>query len=129
MHEYAEYIRPYRPDSINHQHVIIYEIRGYPKKISKIRFFYGTGESGRERLNNMDVHAAKAVSNIDDAASILETGINIAWPTPGGVFVEHTLAQKKNKARYIKLVIDDTDNGSNHCQIREFEVFVETRDP
>lgn len=116
-------------DSTNHQHEIIYELRGYPKKISKIRFFYGSGESARERLNNMDVHAARSVVNLDEPENILETGINISWPTPGGVWVEHTLASKKNKARFIKLVIDDTDNGANHCQIREFEVWVETRDP
>lgn len=116
-------------DSTNHQHVIIFDLRSYPKKIAKIRFRYGAGESARERLNNMDVHASRGIANIDDAGNILETGINIAWPTPGDVWVEHTLAQKKNKARFIKLVIDDTDNGSNHAQIREFEVWVETRDP
>lgn len=116
-------------DSTNHQHVIIYQLRDYAKKISKIRFFYGAGLSARERLNNMDVHAAKAVNNIDNPENILETGINITWPGVGGAFVEHTLASKKNKARYVKLVIDDTDNGNNQCQIREFEVWVEARDP
>ncbi len=74
----------------------------------------------------MDVHASKGLASIDDADKILETGINISWPSPGDVWVEHTLAQKSNSARYIKLVIDDTDNGNNHCQIREFEVWVET---
>lgn len=116
-------------DSQNHQHEIIFQLRDYPKKISKIRFFYGIGESARERLNNMDVHAAAGIGNIDNPENILETGINIAWPTPGDVWVEHTLAQKKARARYIKLVIDDTDNGNNHAQIREFEVWVETKDP
>ena len=117
-------------DSINQQHIIIFELRDYAKKISKIRFRYGAGESARERLNNMDVHASKAVVNIDDANNILETGINITWPVAAGeVWVEHTLASKKNKAKFIKLVIDDTDNGNNQAQIREFEVWVETRDP
>lgn len=112
----------------NHQHSIVYELRSYPKKISKIRFRYGAGESARERLNNMDVHASRGIANIDKPAKILETGINISWPTPGDVWVEHTLAKKANSIRYIKLVIDDTDNGSNQIQIREFEVWVETKD-
>lgn len=116
-------------DSTNHQHVIIFKLRDYPKKISKIRFFYAVAEPARERLNNMDVHASAGIGNIDEPENILETGINIAWPTPGGVFVEHTLANKKPRARYIKLVIDDTDNGNNQAQIREFEVWVETKDP
>lgn len=117
-------------DSTNHQHTIVYELRAYPKKISKIRFRYGAGESARERLNNMDVHASRGIGNIDNAENILETGINISWPVAAGeVWVEHTLASKKNKARFVKLVVDDTDNGSNQLQIREFEVFVETRDP
>ena len=115
-------------DSTNHQHTIVYELRSYPKKISKIRFFYGSGESARERLNNMDVHASSGIANIDQASKILETGINISWPTPGGVYVEHTLAKKSNRARYVKLVIDDTDNGNNQAQIREFQVWVETKD-
>lgn len=116
-------------DSTNHQHIIVFKLRDYAKKIAKIRFWYGSGESARERLNNMDVHAAQSANNLDNPENILEIGINISWPTPGGVWVEHTLSSKKNKAKFIKLVIDDTDNGNNHCQIREFEVWVETRDP
>lgn len=117
--------------STNEQHVIVFKLRDYPKKIEKIRFLYGANESARERLNNMDVHAAKGLANLDNAENILETGINIAWPTPIAVdtWVEHTLASKKLKARYIKLVIDDTDNAQNQVQIREFEVWVATRQP
>lgn len=114
-------------DSVNHQHVIIFKLRDYPKKISKIRFWY-TG-SARERINNMDVHAANAVPNIDEPENILETDINLDWGVVNDVWIEHTLASKKNKARYIKLVVDDTDNGNNHIQIREFEVWVEPKDP
>lgn len=114
----------------NHQHSVIYELRAYPKKISKIRFRYNSTEPANERLNNMDVHAARAVVNIDDANNILETGINITWPTgAGSVWVEHTLAKKSPRARYVKLVIDDTDNVSNTLQIREFAVWVETKEP
>lgn len=117
-------------DSVNHQHHIIYQLRDHTKKISKIRFRYGASESARERLNNMDVHSSKVIEKIDDEENILETGINISWPTGAGeVWVEHTLATKKHSARYVKLVIDDTDNGSNHVQIREFEVWVEPRNP
>lgn len=116
-------------DSVNHQHVIVFKLRDYSKKISKIRFWYATGLSARERLNNMDVHAANAIPNIDDPSNILETGINITWPGVGGVWVEHVLAVKKNRMRYIKLVVDDTDNGNNHIQIREFQVWVEPKDP
>ena len=115
--------------SVDERHSVIYLLRGYPKKVSKIRFRYNSTEPVTEQLSNLDVHAAKNLVNIDDAENILETGINIAWPVgQGSVFVEHTLAQKKNKARYIKLLFD-TAHASNTSQIREFSVFVETRDP
>ncbi|MGI9484337.1 MAG: hypothetical protein ACR2RF_00325 [Geminicoccaceae bacterium] len=116
--------------STNHQHTIVYRLRGYPKKISRVRFRYGAGESARERLNNMDVHASRGLAAIDNAANILETSINITWPVGAGeAWVEHILASKSPRCRYIKLVIDDTDNANNQVQIREFEVWVETRQP
>lgn len=112
----------------DHQHSIVYRLRGYPKKISKIRIRYG-GSAAVERLNNMDVHASTGLANIDDAASILETGINLTWPAGPAVWVEHTLAKKSLKARYVKLVVDDTDNVNNTLQMREFAVWVETKEP
>lgn len=115
--------------SVDERHSVIYKLRDYPKKVAKIRFRYNSTEPVTEQLSNLDVHAAKNLAKIDDAQNILETGINISWPTgQGAVWVEHTLAQKKNKARYIKLLFD-TAHASNRSQIREFEVWVETRDP
>lgn len=115
--------------AVDERHSIIYELRDHSKKVSKIRFRYGASESATERLTNLDVHAAKAVANIDEPESILETGIAITWPTgQGDVWVEHTLAAKKNKARFIKLVFD-SDHAQNTMRIREFAVWVETRDP
>ena len=111
------------------RHSVIYQLRGYPKKISKIRFRYNSTEPVTEQLSNLDVHAAKNVAKIDDAENILETGINIVWPTgAGSVWVEHVLAQKKANARFVKLLFD-TAHASNTSQVREFAVFVETRDP
>lgn len=115
--------------SVNERHSVVYLLRDYPKKVSRIRFRYNSTEPAVERLTNLDVHAAKNVANIDDAENILETGINITWPTgQGSTWVEHTLAQKKAKARYIKLVFD-TAHSQNTAQVREFAVWVETRDP
>lgn len=115
--------------SVDERHSVIYQLRGYPKKISKIRFRYNSTEPVTEQLSNMDVHAAKNVANIDDAENILETGINITWPVgQGSIFVEHTLALKKANARFVKLLFD-TAHATNTSQIREFAVFVETRDP
>ena len=115
----------------NEQHVITFQLRDYPKKIERIRFLYGAGESARERLNNITVKAAKGLARLDDADNILESGINPTWPSgiSSNTWVEHTLASKKLKARYVKLEISDTDNGQNQAQIREFEVWVGTRQP
>lgn len=111
------------------RHSIIYLLRSYPKKISKIRFRYNATEPVTEQLANVDVHAAKNLAKIDDAENILETGINITWPIgQGAIWVEHTLANKKANARYIKLLMD-TAHASNTLQMREFAVWVETRDP
>lgn len=115
--------------SNNEVHEIIFKLRTYPKKISKFRIWYASGESARERLNDIDVHAANALGNLDEPQNILETGINLTWTAGGGVWVEHTLASKKNKCKYIKFVIGNTDNGNNQAQMREIEFWVETRDP
>lgn len=115
--------------SVDERHSVIYKLRNYPKKVARIRFRYNSTEPVTEQLSNLDVHAAKNLANIDEAENILETGINISWPVgQGSIWVEHTLAQKKNKARYIKLLFD-TAHASNTSQIREFAVRVETRDP
>lgn len=114
--------------NFNHRHSIVYELRGYPKKIEKIRFRYGAGLLNREQLSNLDVRAARELSNIDEPSNLLESGINITWPLVGNVFVEHTLATKKNQGRYIKLEFD-TAQGSNDMQMREFAVWVTTRNP
>ena len=113
----------------NGGHFAVYRLRSYPKKITRVRFRYGSAEPARERLNNLTIKAARDISQIDEASNILESGLNISWPTPGGVWVEHTLSTFKSNARYIKLETDDTDDTSqpNALQIREFEVFVATR--
>ena len=114
--------------AVNETHILTFKLRNYPKKIERIRFRYGAGESARERLNDLTVKAAKGLANLD--ANVLESGINITWPTGAGLtWVEHTLASKKLKARYIRLEIGNTDNGQNQAQIREFQVFVTTRKP
>ena len=113
--------------SVDETHVVVYKLRDYPKKIGKIRFRYG-GSAAIERLENITVKAAKNVAKIDDAESILETGINPTWPAGPSVWVEHTLALKKPNARYVKLEFE-TAHSSSTMQIREFEVWVETRDP
>ena len=110
----------------SHTHNITFKLRDWPKKVTKIRFFYGSALPVRERLSNMTVKASRDISQIDVAANTLETGINITWPGTGGVWVEHTLANFKSNARYIKLEFDTAD-ASNNAQMREFEVWVETR--
>lgn len=115
----------------NETHELIFKLRDYPKKIERIRFLYGAGESARERLNNITIRAAKGLANLDNPENELETDLNLVWPTgiSSDTWVEHTLTNKKLKARYIKLIIGDTDNGQNQAQIREFEVWVGTRQP
>lgn len=114
----------------NETHILTFKLRDYPKKIERFRLRYGAGESARERLNDITIKAAKGLANLDNPENTLETGINIAWPVGAGLtWVEHTLASKKLKARYIKLEIGNTDNAQNQAQIREFQVWVGTRQP
>lgn len=113
---------------VNHRHSIVYQLRPYAKKITKIRFFYNTSLPVNEQLSNLDIRAAKVLAKIDDPESLIEAGVNITWPGTGGVFVEHTLAAPKANAVFIKLEFD-TASGVNTGQIREFEVFVTTRNP
>lgn len=117
--------------STDHPHVIVFKLRQHTKKIAAFRLLYGANESARERLNDITVRAAKALANIDDSDNLLEAGINPTYPTGISVdtLVEHTLAKKKNKARWIKVEIGNTDNGQNQAQMRGIEFRVETRDP
>ena len=114
--------------AVDEPHVLTFKLRDYPKKIERIRLRYGAGESARERLNDITIKAAKGLANLDN--NVLESGINLVYPTGAGLtWVEHTLAAKKLKARYIRLEIGNTDNGSNQAQIREFQIWVSTRQP
>lgn len=115
--------------SVDERHSVVYQLRDWPKKISRIRFRYSSAEPTNEQLSNMDVRAAKNVSVLGEPEAVLESGLDIVWPTgAGNVWVEHTLALKKGDARFIQLDFD-TASGNNTGQIREFEVWVETRDP
>jgi len=114
--------------AVNETHHIVYRIRSYPKKISKIRFRYNTAEPVTEQLANITVRAAQNLRKIDDAANLLESGITIVWTGLGGTWVEHVLASKKSNARYIKLEFTSA-HATNTAQVREFQVRVETRDP
>ena len=113
---------------VDERHSITYRIRSYPKRFQRIRFRYGVAESARERLTNLDVRVSRDLSEIDEPRNLRESGINIVWPTPGGVWVEHVLPERVSQARYVKLEFD-VAAGSGQGQVREFEVFVETRAP
>lgn len=109
-------------------HQITYRLRGYPKRIERVRFRYGTAEPARERLTNLVIKASRDLSQIDAPNNTLDTGVNPTWPAGGGVDVEHVLATAKSNARYVKLEFD-TEDASNNAQVREFSVWVTTRLP
>lgn len=112
------------------EHSITYRLRDFPLKISKIRFRYNNTEPANEQLDTLTVRASRALGKIDDAGSLLESNLNITWPAgQGSVWVEHTLVLKKASARYVKLEGFGSAQASNTIQIREFAVFVETKDP
>lgn len=113
--------------SANERHSIVYRLRSYPKKITRVRFRFNVSLPVIEQMVNLDIRAAKALSQIDEPRNLLEQGLNIDWGLVGG-WVEHTLATPKFNARYIKLEFD-TNQVNGHGQIREFEVRVETREP
>lgn len=116
--------------AVDEQHSITYRLREFPLKISKIRFRYNTSEPVNEQLDTLTIRASRALGKIDDAGSLIESGLNITWPTgAGSTWVEHTLASKKVSVRYIKLEEFGSAHASNTIQIREFAVFVETKDP
>jgi hypothetical protein len=111
-----------------HQHSIVYRLRDYPKKITKVRFRYGNTEPEREQLQDLNIFAARNLNMIDDAGNQVLTNANPTWPVGGGVWVEVVLDTPKTNARYIKLLFDTAD-ASNNGQVREFAVWVETREP
>lgn len=113
---------------VDEAHSITYRLRSYPKKITKVRFRYNLAEPPREQLSNLNIRASRALSQIDEVGNLLDSGLNITWPVgQGATWVEHTLTTPKTNARYVKLDGFGSADGSNHAQIREFQVWVETK--
>ena len=109
------------------RHSIIYRLRDYPKKVSKMRIWHAATGTNREQLQNIDVFASRALGNIDDPANQLLAGFTPPWSATGDWnVIDFTF--KKNKARYVKLLFD-SNRPDGQIQIREIEIRVETRDP
>lgn len=114
---------------VDERHSITFRLRGYPKKVSKLRLRYGASEPVREQLQNLDIRISRGLANIDDPVNLREQRLNPVWPVgAGATWVEIVLSSKVVQARYIKLEFD-TAHGGNQAQMREIGVWVETRDP
>ncbi len=114
---------------VTHNHTFTWELRAYPKKITKFRIRYGASENPRERLTNITIRVSKNLDNIDDPGNIRATGVNPSWPVgAGAVWVEIDLPTPVSQARYIKLEFD-TEHVNNQAHLREIDVWVVTRRP
>lgn len=116
--------------AVDESHSITYRLRSFPLKFGRFRLRFNTAEPVNEQLSAITFRAARSLAKIDDPGNVLEADINIVWPTgQGSIWVEYTLATKKVSGRYIKLDGFGSAHASNTIQIREFAVFVETKDP
>lgn len=119
----------WRHDVLHTPHFITWELRAYPKKVTKMRLRYGAGENIRERLTNITIKASKALSKIDDPSSVRATGINPTWPVgQGNIWFEIDWPSAVARARFIKLEFE-SEHGNNAARIREIEFRVITRRP
>lgn len=111
--------------NVNHLHTVTYRIRSYPKKVGKIRFRHATSQPDREQLTNLTVKIAKHLAQIDNPEKVVADEVNPDWTSSG--WVEVNVADNE-RARYIKLEFE-TVRADNFAQVREFDVWVKTKDP
>lgn len=102
----------------------VLRLRSYPKKITKIRFRHGGPGNIAEQLIDVNVSAAKALSQIDEASNIIVSGIIPNWLA--GSWVEIVFPTPKINARYIKINCN-TNSLVNEIRVREINVRVETK--
>ena len=99
---------------------ITFKVRDHKKMITGLRLRTTSGDL-RCQLQGVDIYASQGIGAIDDPGNLLDSGIDFTYA--GEAWMEHVLSKKK-RARYLKLVIPASLNGSGHVRIREFNVRV-----
>lgn len=105
---------------------IVFELRGYPKKIEQVRLRAPVSDL-RAQLQGVTIKAAKALAMIDAPGNVLDTDVDFTYVD--NIWLEHVLTTPKFNARYIKLEVATSLHVANpeQVRIREIEVRVGTR--
>lgn len=106
----------------NEVHSVIYRLRSYPKRVTKVRFRIATSVPAREQLENLSVYASREIANLGD--NKVADALNPVWVS-GWNEVD---VDDKQQVRYVKLEFQSA-NANEFSQVREFAVRVETRLP
>lgn len=107
-------------DDTNEAHQITFNLRGYAKKVAKVRIYRGT--NARSALDNLTIQIANSIPGLDIPANEAITGASIstddAWNE-----IEFTT---KQIGKIMRLTGFGSLNALNETRIREIEFWVET---
>ena len=109
-------------DNTEHTHQITFQLRDYPKKISKIRIYIGTNV--RAQLDDITIQVANSVPGLDDPNNEHLTNFTPSWVVDSWNEIVFTT---KATGRYIRLTGFGSANSLNQVRIREIEAWVETQ--
>jgi len=112
----------YWEHDVNEQHNIIWRIRDYKKRISKIRV--RVGSSSRNRLNGLDVYFSSTIDGLTNPSNRFITDAALATPN-AWVEIEFDGSSKAN-GLYMKFADFQSDNPNNYVRIQEVQVWVTT---
>ncbi len=108
----------------NHTHEIVLDL-GNPEVLDAINIPLEVGANNSHQLRNVDVFAAKLLSNIDELQNQMLTSVDFVNVGADNIHVfVNPKGGSTKKARYVKLTNIDTDHPTNIIRVREILVRV-----
>lgn len=113
----------YWEHDVNEAHEIVYRIRPYLKKCSKIRLRLPTAV--KAKLHNLTVHAAQSISGLSNNDNKVIDDISPVWIEQSW---NEFVFDFKRRAKYLKLSGFGSENANDYIRIYEIDVWVETHE-
>lgn len=110
----------YWEDRTDEPHNIIWQLRDYKKRMSKLRV--RVGSSSRNLLTGVDIYIADTVGALDNPGRLVVSGLDLVVPNS---WEEIDLGSKWN-GRYIRFTGFGSTHASNQVRIQEIQAWVTT---
>jgi len=113
-------MQSYWEHAFDHEHEVIWDIRGYIKQITKLEM--RAGNNDRSKLTNLDIHIATTIAGLADDDNLVADAINI---TSSGGWIDVPFLSRLG--RYIKFSGFGSIEASNEVRVQEIRVWVTPR--